>query len=82
MVADRPIKLAHQPIVGRRQRDDAPTRPKMARGAYELGSIVFDVFQNVDVQNGVEQRIGWHIGNRSEDGLRLASPVQRAVSVL
>src|SRR6202030_3359894 len=45
-----------EPWVGRRQHDDAPSRGQVRGGLLHLGAIVLNVFEHVDVEDGLKTR--------------------------
>ena len=86
-MADRPVERREEPLVRRREGDDMPPRPEPGGGAGDLGRVVLDVLQDVDIEQRVELGLG-RAGRpgcrprprstRGADASRIASPSRAA----
>ncbi len=61
MMSDGGIERAEQPLMRRRQHDHSAAGSQAAGGNGQLGAIVFDMFQHVDIKDGVETIAGGEI---------------------
>ena len=55
MVTDCGIERREESLVSRYQHDQMAARPQMRNGAMELVFVVHDMFENVDIEDAVEQ---------------------------
>src|SRR4030095_12648244 len=62
-VANALVKFTEKPMMSWRQDTDNPATPNGPYGGIDLRAIVFDMFQNIDIQYGIER---WTIRKCSE----------------
>jgi hypothetical protein len=61
-VADGAVEGAVERLMRRRQHDEPAARAQVSGGARELGAVVLDVLEDVEVEDRVEAPLGRHVG--------------------
>jgi hypothetical protein len=54
-VADSRVERTEKALMGRRKNNEVTARAKVRGRGIELGSVMLDMFQNIDVKDGVEE---------------------------
>ena len=57
VMADDLVERREQPVMGGRQRDDMAARLEHPGRAGQLGAVILDMFEHVDVEQGIVRRL-------------------------